>query len=82
MGSKNSVKSKSQHLVANETIPFKQAMIQWEGSGFYFYNKTSQVYVRAVDMKDMEFKVASDNYGPLTLVKKNTFNELVWWGGN
>ena len=79
--SKQSIKSKSQHLVANETIPFKLSTIQWEGNGIYVHNQTSQVYQKVTDMKDLEFKIASENYGPPILVRKNQFNELVWWGG-
>jgi hypothetical protein len=81
MGSKNSVKSKTEHLGKIETRSMNGLNINWEGNGIYVFNKTSETYNKINDLKELEYKIVSDNYGAPTFVRLNQFNELTYWKG-
>ena len=53
MGSKNSVKSKSQHLVVDCMHIFKGVVVQWQGNGVYIHTSTD-TYCRVTDMEKLE----------------------------
>lgn len=79
MGSKNSVKSKTQHVHTAETLILKNRVIEWLGNGIYVFNKTAEQYQIVTEMKDLEFKMVSENYESPIYVRKNQFNELISW---
>lgn len=80
MGSKNSIKSKSQHLVHIETLMLHDQPIEWQGNGIYVFNKTAGHYQIVTEIKDLEWKMVSENYERPIYVRKNQFQELTSWG--
>lgn len=79
MGSKNSIKSKSQHLAHVETLMLHETPVEWQGNGIYNFNRTALTYQKVADMKDLEYRMVSDNWLPPTYIRKNQFNELINW---
>lgn len=80
MGSKNSIKSKSQHLSVHTTRVLKDKPIDWQGNGIYVLNKAAAAYQPVFEMKDLEFKIVSTNYGEILYVKEHPVDKvLTWW---
>lgn len=80
MGSKNSIKSKSQHLAHVESLLLKDRIIEWLGNGIYVFNRTAGHYQIVTEMKDLEFKMTSQNFEAPVYVRKDQFGELICWG--
>jgi hypothetical protein len=53
--SKQSVKSKSNHMAVKETRMFKGQAVDWEGDGIYLFSLSIQVYRRIQDIQTLEF---------------------------
>ena len=61
MGSKQSIKSKSNHVVRNETRIFHDREVEWTGEGVYIHHIPSTKYVQVFEMHDLAYKLRHNN---------------------